>query len=769
VTVMDQQQDFPAGVDQEWSFVYIPYSSINLIGGRVDDDGSLLNSVGSFTVNNTGTGMYEIAVPGKTDADGILLLTISKYATKGGVWGPDDNLLAYMYDPSANSGNGAFVIESVDLAGATPQNTEFVFAFIEYANPIFSGTASNPDPMNRAIHVDPTVVLSWDAPSDVGSPTYNVYIVENDPNFESVFPVAIDLAVTSYDPPGDLELNTTYYWRVDIYDPGEDVTYEGPVWAFAIGGMATDPYPADGAPGVRLNTELVWTGDENIATSYDVYLRTDPNVPTPSSFLGNVTETTYVDPPTGDELTTYYWRVDERDDQGVIAPGEIWSFATGGLLAHWAFDDGSGYLAADSSGNGFNGDISGAAWTDGVLGGALALDGIDDYVDFGALSEFEIANGTITGWFYVNSWPVRGGIISKDGSGYRDDFELMRDRSGSNKLHFEMHPIAAPRLTSVKSDDDIALVSWTHFAISWGSEGMKMWIDGVQQADTNPWTDGIVSSGYPLMIGTGQYGSFEGLVDEFRLFSGILNDSEIQAIFADSNIAKSPNPYNGEVDVPVEAELIWTAGKNAVTHEVYLRTDPNFASAVPVATGLTSPSYDPPGDLELNTTYYWCVDEVDSSANVTPGNIWSFTTVPPKAYNPAPTNSATEVDPGTVLSWTPGGGGTYQHDVYIGTDQTIVANATPADSEFKGAQPYEETDYDPDLNYGITYYWRIDEVDNGDTYRGDLWTFTTIVPVCDPPLPQDITGDCVVNLEDVASMAGAWLLCNRIPVDACPQ
>ncbi|MEE8307025.1 MAG: LamG-like jellyroll fold domain-containing protein, partial [Gammaproteobacteria bacterium] len=534
VTVMDQQQDFPAGVDQEWSFVYIPYSSINLIGGRVDDDGSLLNSVGSFTVNNTGTGMYEIAVPGKTDADGILLLTISKYATKSGVWGPDDNLLAYMYDPSANSGNGAFVIESVDLAGATPQNTEFVFAFIEYANPIFSGTASNPDPMNRAIHVDPTVVLSWDAPSDVGSPTYNVYIVENDPNFESAFPVAIDLAVTSYDPPGDLELNTTYYWRVELYDPGEDGTFVGDIWAFAIGGMATDPYPADGAPGVRLNTELGWTGDENIATSYDVYLSTDPNVPTPSSFLGNVTETTYVDPPTGDELTTYYWRVDERDDQGVIAPGEIWSFTTGGLLAHWAFDDGSGYLAADSSGNGFNGDISGAAWTDGVLGGALALDGIDDYVDFGALSEFEIANGTITGWFYVNSWPVRGGIISKDGSGYLDDFELMRDRAGSNKLHFEMHPIAAPALTSVKSDDDIALASWTHFAISWGSEGMNMWVDGVQQADTNPWTDGIVSSGFPLVIGTGQYGSFEGLVDEFRLFSGILNDSEIQAIFADS-------------------------------------------------------------------------------------------------------------------------------------------------------------------------------------------------------------------------------------------
>ena len=58
--------------------------------------------------------------------------------------------------------------------------------------------------------------------------------------------------------------------------------------------------------------------------------------------------------------------------------------ASAGLVAHWKLDDGSGTVASDSGGQGFNGTlIGGPTWVAGNDGGALQLDGRDDYVDFG--------------------------------------------------------------------------------------------------------------------------------------------------------------------------------------------------------------------------------------------------------------------------------------------------------------------------------------------------------------------------------------------------
>lgn len=57
-----------------------------------------------------------------------------------------------------------------------------------------------------------------------------------------------------------------------------------------------------------------------------------------------------------------------------------------GMLAHWPLDDGSGPVAVDTTGDGHDGILTnGPLWNaNGRFGGALALDGIDDYVSVGA-------------------------------------------------------------------------------------------------------------------------------------------------------------------------------------------------------------------------------------------------------------------------------------------------------------------------------------------------------------------------------------------------
>ena len=48
------------------------------------------------------------------------------------------------------------------------------------------------------------------------------------------------------------------------------------------------------------------------------------------------------------------------------------------LVASWSFNEGSGTTLFDSTDNGNDGTISGATWTDGIVGGALEFDGEDD-------------------------------------------------------------------------------------------------------------------------------------------------------------------------------------------------------------------------------------------------------------------------------------------------------------------------------------------------------------------------------------------------------
>jgi len=63
------------------------------------------------------------------------------------------------------------------------------------------------------------------------------------------------------------------------------------------------------------------------------------------------------------------------------------------LIGHWTFDEGAGTVAADSSSYGNDGTLGGdPQWVDGILGGALELDGNDDYVAIDGIADDLTAN-----------------------------------------------------------------------------------------------------------------------------------------------------------------------------------------------------------------------------------------------------------------------------------------------------------------------------------------------------------------------------------------
>jgi regulation of enolase protein 1 (concanavalin A-like superfamily) len=100
----------------------------------------------------------------------------------------------------------------------------------------------------------------------------------------------------------------------------------------------------------------------------------------------------------------------------------------------------------------------------------------------------------------------------------------------------------------------------------------------------------------------------------------------------------------------------------------------------------------------------------------------------PTASDPKPANAQMDVARDTLLSWTPGivDG---KHDVYFGTVSQSVNDASRANPQgVLAGQNVSGNEYDPAglLEFGRTYYWRVDEVNavNLNISKGDVWSFT---------------------------------------------
>ena len=139
----------------------------------------------------------------------------------------------------------------------------------------------------------------------------------------------------------------------------------------------------------------------------------------------------------------------------------------------------------------------------------------------------------------------------------------------------------------------------------------------------------------------------------------------------------------------------------------------------------------------------------------------------------APGNDATDVPRDVVLIWRPGEFAA-THDVYLGTTFDDVNNGDPAVLASAGQ---DANSYDAGvLDYGQTYYWRVDEVNgapDNTVFKGDVWRFT-VEPFSYPiagvtarstgellpgSSPQDTVNGSGLNENDQHSVSSAemWL------------
>jgi len=210
--------------------------------------------------------------------------------------------------------------------------------------------------------------------------------------------------------------------------------------------------------------------------------------------------------------------------------------------------------------------------------------------------------------------------------------------------------------------------------------------------------------------------------------------------------AFGPNPDNGAVEVPKDANLIWRPGlwaKSVNGHDVYFGSTYSEVDNATTASNefqiTQGPNEWDPGTMVLGDTYYWRIDEVNENytypahgpapapgdGRAWKGEVWSFT-VEGRAKNPEPADASTDVPRNVILRWTRGAESLY-HDLYFGSTEAEVTSATTGSGEYrtqlnKGTEEYDAgTEENPQV--AEQYFWRIDEV-NLITVKGNTWDFT---------------------------------------------
>jgi len=417
----------------------------------------------------------------------------------------------------------------------------------------------------------------------------------------------------------------------------------------------------------------------------------------------------------------------------------------------YLFENVSGNQVQDDSANNNTGTIVGDPQVvEGLKGKALQFDGVDDGISIPDSQFINVTNGP---------WPNRTVVavfkcddvtkqekqtVFEEGGRTRGLTIYVFDGQvyvgGWNRAEYDWNPgswLSAP----INSNAWHAVA----FVIRDGAEAVEddkfeMWMDGdlIGRAPGghiyNHSNDNAI--GYTLENnvfhdddGSGDGWYFEGAIDEIWILNDALTETELGAFKGMVwPYAVSPTPADGALHPKTWVNISWLPGPFAVSHDVYFgdNFDDVEAGTEDTFQGNQTATYFAVGSLRFSylvpgATYYWRIDEVNDTEPNSPwkGSVWSFSIPPKTAYFPDPSDGAGSVDPNVELSWTEGGFGSKLHTVYFGDNFDEVNNATEG-------FPQETVTYTPGpLKLAKTYYWRVDESDIIETYKGEVWSFTT--------------------------------------------
>lgn len=199
------------------------------------------------------------------------------------------------------------------------------------------------------------------------------------------------------------------------------------------------------------------------------------------------------------------------------------------IVGMWLFDEGTGELTKDYSGNGNDGTLKGPKWVDGKFGKALEFNGVSDYVDTGSDPVTDIKGTKVMS---ICAWVKRATKTSKilvairrSPGGYILGVGVLG--AATHQIKMTKFAVVDIYLGSFPQDTE-----WHHLAGVWSEKGQTVYIDGQVNATAADTADFTSASSGKLLLGgdTGDQGYTEGTIDDVAIFNVALTEDDVKEI-----------------------------------------------------------------------------------------------------------------------------------------------------------------------------------------------------------------------------------------------
>jgi uncharacterized repeat protein (TIGR02543 family) len=312
-----------------------------------------------------------------------------------------------------------------------------------------------------------------------------------------------------------------------------------------------------------------------------------------------------------------------------------------GLFSYWNFDEGSGNIAQDISGNGNTLNLNNNPnWIDGKINKAISFNGVDQY---GSVASLNLSN---TNQVSISFW----GILSTDSRSVV--YELTPNYNQfTTGLAMFINDTPTCNLGQVslvvKGDDGYNIKCynlptdrvWHHYVAIYDKSSnsaneVNLYIDNVLQAPSSqPYyadnTNNFSNSPFYLMSREGIYRYTNGSIDDLRIYNRLLSASDINSLYSLGSGTTSPPPVTDTTPpstptnltaTPISSSQInlsWTASTDNVGVASY-RLERCQGSSCTSFTQIATPTgttYSDTG-LSANTSYNYRVRAADAANNL---------------------------------------------------------------------------------------------------------------------------------------------------------
>ena len=246
-------------------------------------------------------------------------------------------------------------------------------------------------------------------------------------------------------------------------------------------------------------------------------------------------------------VTLYHYRVKSRDAAFNLAVSADFTFTTApaspgggpGPIAHLKLDEGSGTMAADSSGNGNGGSLrNGAGWTEGQSGYAVALDGVNDYVRIPHATALDAYPLSVAVWFKTSTTTGARALVNKYLAGSRNGYQVFLSNGSLCASYFKdaasyVYDGSGCTLPAAGYNDG----QWHQAVFVVDASGGRLYVDGALKA-SRAWTGaaGAPTTTREMRLGHYQGGSsstayLPGAVGELQVYNRALSADEVLALY----------------------------------------------------------------------------------------------------------------------------------------------------------------------------------------------------------------------------------------------